>query len=61
MILSKSLENVGSIDIGLQLFTYDFPPDLKTGITFAILILSGNMLCCSDLLKTCIRGILISS
>jgi hypothetical protein len=50
-IFSNIFENEHSRDIGRKLFMSNGSPDLYTGITFAILNLSGTTPCSKDLLK----------
>ena len=47
MIRSSILEKYESREIGMQLLKQLLPPDLYTGVTFAIFKLSGNIPCFS--------------
>ena len=45
MSFSKTLDKLGSREIGRLLFTFSLLPDLNRGITLAVLNISGNILC----------------
>ena len=55
-IFSRIFEKLHKREIGRKLFMSVMSPDLKIGITFAILNLSGTIPVESERLKTCSRG-----
>ena len=60
LLNSKIYENDGKIDNGLHFLLMSLSPDLKSGITLAIFILSGTMAFVRDKFIISLKGLEIS-